>query len=85
MNGRDLTIFASPVLKTGVQAFIQDILLACKVRVFIGYPPTETKTVVRVLILHIKLPYTSEKGFADQTPYFSGSPLILTGRSTLST
>lgn len=43
LNRRDLTIFASPVLKTGVQAFIQDILLSCKVRVFIGYPPTETK------------------------------------------
>lgn len=43
LNRRDLTIFASPILKTGVQAFIQNILLSCEVGVLIGHPSTETK------------------------------------------
>lgn len=45
LDRRDLTTFASPVFKTGVQAFIQYILLSCEVRILIGYPPKETKTV----------------------------------------
>lgn len=43
LNRRDLTIFASPVLKAGIKAFIQYILFSCEVRIFIGYPSKETK------------------------------------------
>lgn len=39
LNRRNLAIFASPIFKTGIKAFIQYILFSCEIRILIGHPP----------------------------------------------